>query len=289
MISTLKHILIAVKDLDSACSQYQSLLGKPSKRITDLEFADCSVQQFNLNNCCINLCQSSTGSRWSKLVDQKLQKSGEGVFGFILTSENFSEYTQQCIANGIDISPISTKEPRSASKNTDLPQLVELVIDCLDGFSIFAQSLDISDSQNLKQAAISDAPTVENITSLDHLVINSSDVQALIPVFKAAGMDLRLDQTVETWGFRQLFYRAGGCIIEVIESIDVTARPQNNEVWGLAYQVQSLDEMLLRLASLDIVASDSRQGRKKGTVVSTLKSHNLNIATLLISHAEPRA
>lgn len=288
MPTTLNHILIAVNDLESARSQYQSLMGTQSRRLTDLEFLGCSVQQFALDNCCINLCQSTTGSRWSKLVDQKLKKSGGGVFGFILGSDNFFGYTQHCIANGIDVSPITIDGANPGISESNPSQLVELIADGLDGFSVFAQSIDNLNIQNINTPSTLATPKVDAISSLDHLVINSSGVNALIPIFQTLGMNLRLDQTVEAWGFRQLFYRAGDCIIEVIESITPSARPLQNEVWGLAYQVESVDELLLRLSSLNILASDSRKGRKKGTVVSTLKSHNLGIATLLIDHTAAR-
>ena len=63
------------------------------------------------------------------------------------------------------------------------------------------------------------SPSVVN--RLDHVVIKTSDVDAVIKVYRDAfGIRLALDKFVEHWKRRMLFFRLNKTTIEVIESSD---------------------------------------------------------------------
>ena len=121
--------------------------------------------------------------------------------------------------------------------------------------------------------------------SVDHVVLRTIDAQACIDLFAGdLGVRLALDKTVPEWGGRMLFFRAGKLTLEVIESdADKSA---GTYFWGLAYQCQDLTAMVQQLNGRDVVTSDIREGRKPGTRVATLKSHSLDIPTLLIQPAK---
>ena len=68
--------------------------------------------------------------------------------------------------------------------------------------------------------------------------------------------------------------------LEVIES-EGDAK-SGNSFWGLAYQCQDLAGTIHTLGERGIAVSAMREGRKPGTLVATLKSHHLEIPTLLI-------
>ena len=77
-----------------------------------------------------------------------------------------------------------------------------------------------------------------------------------------------------------LFFRAGKLTLEVIESRkEATA---SNTFWGIAYQCQDVDRSTQRLSQAGVLLSGIRDGRKPGTRVATLKSHDLGIPSLLI-------
>jgi hypothetical protein len=56
----------------------------------------------------------------------------------------------------------------------------------------------------------------------------------------------------------------------------------DNFFWGLAYQCADLASAVSDLGARGIATSSIRKGRKPGTLVATLKSHGLEIPTLLI-------
>lgn len=120
--------------------------------------------------------------------------------------------------------------------------------------------------------------------SVDHVVLRTDNAQGCIDLF-AGELEVRLalDKTVPQWGGRMLFFRTGKMTLEVIESANHPA--SGSAFWGLAYQCQSLEETVDALAQRGVKVSDIREGRKPGTLVATLRSHCLDIPTLLIQPA----
>jgi len=95
------------------------------------------------------------------------------------------------------------------------------------------------------------------------------------------GIRLALEQEVPEWGGTQLFFRASSMSIEVIAS---DTAPEQDTLWGLALKSDDLDVTHARLTESGVAVSEIREGRKPGTRVCTVKSHALNIPTLLIEH-----
>jgi len=119
------------------------------------------------------------------------------------------------------------------------------------------------------------------------VVLHTSDADACIRLFGDEGLGLRLalDQMVPKWGGRMLFFRAGKLTLEVIQSLDNP--PPADFFWGLTFACADLETTLARLSANTVVHSPARDGRKPGTRVATLKSHNLGLPTLLLQPAKP--
>ena len=116
---------------------------------------------------------------------------------------------------------------------------------------------------------------------VDHLVLRTSDATACVALFsEKLGIRLALDKTVPEWGGRMLFFRAGKLTLEVIESQKKPAA--GNTFWGIAYQCRDIERSSQRLGQAGVALSGIRDGRKPGTRVATLKSHDLGIPSLLI-------
>jgi catechol 2,3-dioxygenase-like lactoylglutathione lyase family enzyme len=122
------------------------------------------------------------------------------------------------------------------------------------------------------------------VLSVDHVVLRTVDAQACIDLFNGElGVRLALDKTVPEWGGRMLFFRAGKLTLEVIASEKDAS--SGNAFWGIAYQCQDLTALVQQLEGRGVAVSGIREGRKPGTQVATLKSHCLEIPTLLIQPA----
>jgi len=139
------------------------------------------------------------------------------------------------------------------------------------------------------QLALSDSPPaaarVSDIQAVDHLVLHTSDADACIGLFGEEGLGLRLalDKMAPQWGGRMLFFRTGKLTLEVIQSLE--SPPPTDFFWGISFACAELDTTLARLSANGVAHSAARDGRKPGTRVATLKSHNLGLPTLLLQPA----
>ncbi|MAT92598.1 MAG: hypothetical protein CME59_08350 [Halioglobus sp.] len=119
---------------------------------------------------------------------------------------------------------------------------------------------------------------------VDHLVLRTAQAETSITLFRdRLGMRLALDQNVPAWGGRMLFFRAGKMTLEVIVSPEQGG--DVSEFWGIAYHCDDIDALCARLDARGVARSPVREGRKPGTRVASLKSHDLGIPTLLIAPA----
>ncbi len=125
------------------------------------------------------------------------------------------------------------------------------------------------------------AATEPGIQSVDHLVLRTGDADDCIRLFRDdIGMRLALDQTVQEWGGRMLFFREGGMTLEVIENS--SKRPEQDFFWGICYRCGDIDAVHAELVARGVLLSDIREGRKPGTRVATIKSHVGGVPSLLL-------
>ena len=123
------------------------------------------------------------------------------------------------------------------------------------------------------------------ILSIDHLVLLSNDLNDCIQEFgtNRLGIRLALDKTEPKWGGRMLFFRVGKFTLEIIQNNSSDSQIKDY-FWGIAYLCSDIEFTIKNLQEKGVVFSSIREGRKKGTLVATVKSHNLGLPTLLIQN-----
>lgn len=120
-----------------------------------------------------------------------------------------------------------------------------------------------------------------NLFALDHLVITTNKSDSVIKLYeKELGIRLALDQLVEKWGGRMLFFRSGKSTIEVIDN----KVEGNDNFWGLAWKIRDIKKKREYLLNNGFNISEVKEGRKKDTLVATIKFDGIKIPTLLIQH-----
>jgi len=136
-----------------------------------------------------------------------------------------------------------------------------------------------------REVAAAGKVSASGIQAVDHLVLQTTDADDCIRLFgdDGFGMRLALDQLVPQWGGRMLFFRCGKLTLEVIHNLEQP--PLRDHFWGLTFQCPDLDATLAALDSAGVAHSEVRAGRKPGTRVATIKSHDLGIPTLLLEPA----
>ena len=125
----------------------------------------------------------------------------------------------------------------------------------------------------------------KKILSIDHLVLLSNDLNDCIEEFgtNRLGIRLALDKTEPKWGGRMLFFRVGKFTLEIIQNNSGDSQIKDH-FWGVAYLCSDIEYTIENLRERDVAFSSIREGRKRGTLVATVKSHNLGLPTLLIQN-----
>ena len=279
MIKSIDHILIAVKNLEESSLQYEKVLGlKPTWRGKHPSLGTENIL-FPLENLYLELIAGTSNGFLADQVNDHIKENGESIFGIALEVENIEEVLKSeeysnfqnieiTSGEGINIDSGAKRE----WKNIMLPKestrgVFTLLIEHTSG-------------------ALPKYESFENdqIERLDHIVINSNDPDGLIDLYRDTyGIRLALDQYVEKWGGRMLFFRTNQTTIEAIGIKNDADKPVD-KAWGLAWTTKDIKKTHSRLVSEGVEISDVKDGRKPNTLVATIKSHTCNIPTLLIEH-----
>ena len=133
-------------------------------------------------------------------------------------------------------------------------------------------------------------PRAGAATRVDHIVLNTGNPERTMAAY-GAKLDLRLalDRTNEKWGARFIFFRTHDLTIEVVQRLDGSMSSEDKDhLWGVTYEVNDLDDAHTRLTVAGVQVSEVRKGRKAGTRVMSVKSHDLGIPTLLLDNKGER-
>ena len=278
MIERIDHLIVAVADLDTAESNYTKIFGNKPVWRGEHKSLGTKNSIFNFNNLYLELLAANGNGAGASLVNSTLEENGEGLAGIVFGSDNLKETKKQLSLKGYELSDLIEGEgfDEDAGKKRTWENLF-LPNEITRGLFSFAIE---HKTGNLETA---NAVKPDSVNKLDHVVINTNDAEGFIQIYeKDLGIRLALDQTVEKWGGRMLFFRLNKTTIEVIAKSD--EHEPKDSLWGLAWDVEDLEATHKRLTQLGVEATPVKEGRKPNTLVSTIKSHTCNIPTLFIQH-----
>lgn len=278
MISTLDHLIIAVKDLDQAEKNYKKILGTNPVWRGRHKSLGTANSIFNFKNTYLELLTSDGEGLGAELIKNLIQENGEGLAGIVFGVDDMLQTVQQLKQEGYQISDPaegegSDNETNKVRKWHNLflpPELTRGL------FSFIIQHHDGELPSHKEYAK-------DSINKLDHVVINTNNADSFIEIYRDVfKIRLALDKTIEHWNSRMLFFRLNKTTIEVVE------RPNNEKpkdtLWGLAWEVETIEDTHKRLVSEGVEVSDIKAGLKENTLVATVKSHTHNVPTLIIQH-----
>jgi len=278
MIKSIDHILVAVKDLEKAVRDYSLVFGFGPTWQGNHPSLGTKNALFPLENMYLELIAIDDEGPLAETVNEHLKKNGESIFGLALETDNIelaknelsaSFNTDLEISDGKGVNNISKDERHW--RNIFIP----------NKFSRGIFTLLIQHTKGiLSEHDISDE---SNISRMDHVVINSNDPDGLVDLYgDKYGIRLALDQFVEKWGGRMLFFRTDHTTIEAI-GIKKDG-PAEDFLWGLAWTTKDIKKTHKRLVDAGVNVTDIKDGRKPKTLVATIKSHCADVPTLLIEH-----
>ena len=277
MISSVDHLIIAVNDLDQATENYKKIFGiSPCWKGKQIELGTKNAL-FNLENTYLELISPHKDGPGADFIRSLIEHKGDHLAGIALGTDNV-ELVKENLAKNIEGVEITSGQAindidgeKRKWKNIFLPKKLSREL-----FVFIIQHTEGS----LTKYECDDKSFVR---SLDHVVINTQDADDFISIYRDIyKIRLALDTTIEHWKRRMLFFRTNATTIEVIEQKDKAESA--DELWGLAWVVESIEEAHKRLINKNIDVTPIKKGLKKGTLVATIKSHTCNVPTLLIEH-----
>ena len=278
MIETLDHLIIAVQNLDEAEENYKKIFGIPPVwKGTHKELGTANVI-FNFKNTYFELLSVNGDGLGADLVNNQLKENGEGMLGLVLGTKDINSTAAILKDKGFPISEVSNGEGKN-SQNNEIRKWKNIFLPLELTRGIFSFIIQHTEG-SLPTASNYDKSSVNK---LDHVVLNTNDADGFINIYRDIfNIRLALDRVIEHWKTRMLFFRLNKTTIEVIEQKNDDANPDN--LWGLAWEVESIKEAHERLTNDGIEITEVKKGIKENTLVATIKSHTNNVPTLLIEH-----
>ena len=278
MLTSLDHLIVAVKDLDEAEKDYKKIFGTDSVwRGEHKELGTANVI-FNFKNTYFELLSAKGEGLGASLVNDALDQKGEGLTGIVFGTADINKTLNSLTNKGYSVAEPSDGEGIN-SNNKEIRKWKNLFLPPELTRGLFSFIIEHTEGKLPSIKSYSDS----SFNKLDHVVINTNDADGFIDIYKDVfDIRLALDKVIEHWNSRMLFFRLNETTIEVVEKNDNKDALDN--LWGLAWDVESIERAHKRLTQEGVEITDIKNGLKENTLVATIKSHTHNVPTLLIEH-----
>lgn len=284
IIHALDHVVIAVRDLDTAVAAYRSVLGRAPSWRAEAHGGGATTVTFALANVAVELMAPSGRGATAERLNAVLETQGEGLASLAFATSDVERAHRRLARLGLDPEPIADGLSVDAETGARRPwRRTRAATARTHGVRIFL----------MQQGALPPgprlAPEPAAVTGLDHVVIRTPDPERATALYGARlGLDMRLDRSNEAWGARLLFFRCGDLIVEVAHDLRAGLGDGPDRLWGLSWRVPDAEAARARLQAAGHDVSEVRPGRKPGTRVLTLRDSTCGVPTLLLERGPGR-
>jgi catechol 2,3-dioxygenase-like lactoylglutathione lyase family enzyme len=284
VITSLDHIVLAVRDLGPATATYRSLLGRePSWRGRHPSYGTANTL-FRLENTYLELLAPAGAGPLATHLGAWLDARGEGPFALAFGTDDVDAAAATLRARGIDLPDpadgVGRDERTGAERrwrNTFPPASATRGV---------AMIVIEHRSADALPAAAPIAGVAAAVGACDHIVVQSTDGEASRALYgDVLGLRLALDRQFEDWGVRLMFFRTGHLTVEVAASLAQAEPAATDRFWGISWRVPDIDATHARLSAAGFDVSAIRTGRRPGTRVATVRAETHGVATLIIGPA----
>jgi catechol 2,3-dioxygenase-like lactoylglutathione lyase family enzyme len=279
MLSRFDHVTIVVNDLDRAIAEQVALFGFAPRWRGQHPELGTEAALFGVGNAMIELVGPHGGSAEAEGMRAWLAEHGQGLQALAFGSDDAGACSAELRARGLRATPPQDGEARAADGSLRRYRVVELSPKHTRGVAVL-----VVERANAPQLMAASASLPAHVSALDHVVVRSADCGAAEAFYqRGLGLRLALDRVVA--GTRLLFFRIGGVTIEIVHDPALAAE---DKLWGVCYRVGDIAAAHERMASCGIALSEIRDGKKPGTLVFNVRSHDLGVPTLIL-HDPARA
>jgi catechol 2,3-dioxygenase-like lactoylglutathione lyase family enzyme len=276
MLSGFDHVTVAVREVATAPSRFEALLGRAAVWRGEHAGLGTEAALFGLDNALVELVGPRAGAQEADGLRAWLDTHGEGLLALAFATEDAAACSAALRARGVRATRPEEGKARAADGGERGYRSLELAASATRGLSLLVVERPDAAALRGGERAPDDCAH-----ALDHVVIRTAEPSAAIALYgEQLGIRLALDR--ELAGTRMLFFRIGGVTIEIVQD---RARQERDALWGFAFRARDLNAAHARLAAAGFALGELRAGRKPGTQVCTVKDGTSNVPTLLLSDA----
>jgi len=281
MLTTLDHIVVAVRDLDAASATYTALLGRaPSWRGEHPGWGTANTL-FRLSNTYLELLGVRGAGAMAERIDAHLAEHGEGPYALAFGTPDAGRAAEALRANGLPAPDPLDGSGRDRASGADR-RWRNVFVPPADTRGVVMFAIEHRSPPELLPPAAATAGDASAVDGVDHVVIMTADAEAGIALYRdRLGLRLAFDRTFEQRGVRLLFFRIGGVTVELAAPLGGSATTEDR-FWGISWRVPDVDAAQARLAAAGFDVSAVRPGHKAGTRVCTVRRETHGVATLVI-------
>ncbi len=274
----LDHVVVAVRDLETAVATYRTLLGRTPAWRAEAHGGGATIAIFALANVAVELMAPAGRGPAADRLTAVLDAQGEGLASLAFATGDIDRAHRRLARLGLEPEPIA--EGVSVEAGTGARRAwrrTRAATARTHGVRLFVlQQAPLPPSSPL-------APEPAAVSGLDPVVIRTPDPERATALYGARlALDMRLDRSNEAWGARLLFFRCGDLIVEVAHDLNAGVGAGPDRLWGLSWRVPDAQATHARLAAAGLDVSEVRAGRKPGTRVLTLRDGSCGVPTLLL-------
>ena len=300
MLEALDHVVLAVRNLETATRQYARLLGRnPSWRGRHPDQGTANAL-FHLENTYLELLTPEGPGAVGRAVETFLDFRGDALLGLAFRTRDAEACRAWLLDRGLSPSPVEKGLGRDLESGAFREwRRVPLPVSQTRGVVLFA--IEHTSPEAMLPPAAPACAEAASVFALDHAVIRTLDPEATQMLYgNRLGLRLALDRSFPQWGARLLFFRVGGITLEIAAPLSGEGEaapapsenapgPERDHLWGLSWRIPNADAARERLAGAGFEPSEVRAGRKPGTRVFSVRGGTCGVPTLMIEPTTPLA
>lgn len=283
MLTSLDHLVIAVRDLDAATGTYRALLSRAPSWRGDHPGAGTANTLFRLDRTYVELLSPLGTGAPADALRAHLDEQGEGPYAIAFGTGDADACAAALRQQGLTTSAPIRGRGTDRCTGTQREWCAVFISPADTGGVLLFAIEHRSPPDALPPALAADENAA--VSGVDHAVIMTADAEAACELYRdKLGLRLAFDRTFEERRVRLLFFRLGGVTVELAAPLGAAADAgRRDRFWGISWRVPDIDAARARLAAAGFDVSDVRPGNKDGTRVCTVRRETHGVATLLIA------
>jgi len=282
-LTRVDHVVIAVRDLASASTTYEDVLGlTPSWRGSHPRYGTANVV-FGLTNCYLELLAldptATAEHPLSQSLAARLERQPERLFALAFGTDDLIATADGLARAGLEPGPIEAGEARDSAGRVRRWRSCLLPSDRTRGVGVLVIQHDAgSEIPPARPTGGADAAA----TAVDHVVLFSDDLAGALALWRdTLGISERWRREFSERSTVNVGLRLGGVTLELVGPLDGTPGTRGERLWGIAYHVPDCDRAVERIRAAGMAVSGPRPGLAPRTWVATVK-WDARVPTLLI-------